>query len=94
MTQNKLIEAIELAKKTPIEQWGSVTVGEEKLSLKSVILNAARSTLSQPDVAEMMYNALNGVRMHKCMFDTDEDFNASCDAVNAAIKSYETLKGK
>lgn len=45
----------------------------------------ARLIAAAPELLE----ALKGVRMHKCMFDTDEDFNKSCDAVNAAIAKAE-----
>ena len=34
-----------------------------------------------PDLLE----ALEQVRMHKCMFDDDKSFEASCNKVNAAI---------
>lgn len=39
-----------------------------------------------------MFEALQAVRMHKCMFDSDEEFEAACQKVNAAIAKAEGKK--
>ena len=42
----------------------------------------ARMMAAAPEMLE----ALQSVRMHKCMFDTDEEFKSACNKVTAAIK--------
>ncbi len=45
-------------------------------------------------VIELAEDALNRVRMHKCMFDDDNQFNDACDRVNNALSEIRKLKGE
>jgi len=47
--------------------------------------NAERITLCVNTYDELL-EALESVRMHKCMFDDDKSFDEACDKVSKAIK--------
>lgn len=51
----------------------------------------AEAESEQDPTREELIDALEGVRMHKCMFDSDADFLAACEKVDKAL---EKAKGE
>ena len=66
---------------------GSVVLEEWAEYAADAGLNMSDADAKLIAAAPLMAEALSQVRMHKCMFDTDEDFLRVCDLVTTALEA-------
>lgn len=56
-----------------------------RIPARDVSLNEQKANARLVEAAPDMFLVLQRVRMHRCMFDSDEEFNIACNEVNYAI---------